>query len=128
MKRPKENRASVTLSLGVQMARVCLGLNKLELSNRAGCSAQHVTEIEGRTCNPSQKLISELADAVGKTPAELYQLGELKLEEETLEIVRKRRLRVRSRQDLEVILEVVRHLHRPHLLTLIEAAKKQLNE
>ncbi len=86
------------------------------------------TNVEGRLCNPSQKLIADLADALGKTPMEVYQLGELKLEEQTLEIVRKRRLRVRSRQDLEVILEAAEHLHRSHLAALVEAAQKLLEE
>lgn len=128
MKRTLNNRASFTLALGVKMARACLGLNKLELADRAGCSAQHVTDIEGRFRNPSQSLIAELADALGKTPAEVYQLGELKLEEQTLEIVRRRRLRVRSRKDLEVILEAVQHLHRTHLAELAEATQKLLDD
>ncbi len=128
MKRTLENRASVTLALGVKMARASLELTRLDLANRAGCSAQHVTDIESRSRNPSQKLIAELADALGKTPAELYQLGELKLEEQTLEIVRRRRLRVLSRQDLTAILEAVQHLHRSHLTALVEATQKLLDE
>jgi transcriptional regulator with XRE-family HTH domain len=128
MKRTMNNRASITLALGVKIARASLGLSKLDLADRAGCSPQHVTNVEDRLCNPSQKLIAELADALGKTPAELYQLGELKLEDETLEIVQRRRLRVRSRQDLEVILEAVEHLHRSHLTALVEATQKLLDE
>jgi transcriptional regulator with XRE-family HTH domain len=128
MKRTLNNRASVTLALGVTMARASLGLSKLQLAERAGCSPQHVTDIEGRTRNPSQKLIADLADAVGKTPMEVYQLGEMKLEEQTLEIVRQRRERVRSRQDLEAILEAVQHLRRSHLAALLEAAQKLLDD
>lgn len=128
MKGTLNNRASITLALGVKMARASLKLTRLKLAGRAGCSPQHVTDIESQTRNPSQKLIADLADAVGKTPAELYQLGELKLEEQTLEIVRRRRLRVRSRQDLEVILEAVEHLHRSHLAALVEAVQKLLEE
>ncbi len=127
MRRKLKSRASSNLSLGVEMARNSLQLTKMELADRVGCSAQHVTDIERQQRNPSQLLITQLADALGKTPAELYQLGEIQLELKTLEFVRERRRRVQIERDLKAMIGALDDLDKEDVSTLIEAARKALD-
>jgi transcriptional regulator with XRE-family HTH domain len=127
MRRVLENRASITLALGLEAARASASLTKLDLAEKANCSASHITEIEKRYKNPSQALISRLAAALGLIPADLYELGEHKLDEQTLEQAQRTRQRMERLRTRGVILEVLPDLGARDLRALVSAASKLLD-
>jgi transcriptional regulator with XRE-family HTH domain len=122
MKKPLDNRASVTLALGLQSSRRAVGINKLDLANRIGCTPQHILRIEDRQTNPAQALIADLAGALAKTPSGLYQAGELRLDEKTMDAARRKRRRIEQERDLAAILEALRGLEPGDLQTIVEVA------
>ena len=88
MKRQLGNRASLTLALGLESARNRAGVTKIALATKTHSSPQNIALIEERRTNPAQSLIAKLAAELGKTPADLYLLGELKLEEDLVAVAR----------------------------------------
>lgn len=116
------NRASVTLALGLEMALELSSLTKLQLAAKADCSPGHITDIENCTKNPSQALVSRLAEALGRTPAELYELGELELDRQTLARAQRIRERVERLRNCQVVLEALRDFGARDLQAVISAA------
>lgn len=127
MQRTLNNRASVTLALGLEAALQSASMTKLDLAAKAKCSPGHITDIEKRNKNPSQALISQLAAALGRTPADLYELGEQKLDEQTLEQAEQTRQRVARLRNREVVLEVLPDLGARGLRAVVSAASKLLD-
>ena len=121
MKESLNNRASLTLGLGLEACRKAAFLSRLELANRIGCSPQHITRIEEQQTNPAQALIADLATALGRTPSDLYLTGELQLDERALKAARRKRRRIEEERDLTAILEALRDLRRGDLRTIAEA-------
>lgn len=124
MKRQFGNRASLTLALGLESARNKAGVTKIALATKAHSSPQNIALIEERRTNPAQSLIAKLAAELGKTPADLYLLGELKLEEDLVAVAREQRLLVRRQGDLKAILETLSQLEAEDLQTIVTAAEK----
>jgi transcriptional regulator with XRE-family HTH domain len=127
MKRTLENRASVTLALGLEAALAMSSMTKLVLAREARCSPGHITDIEKRTKNPSQALISRLAAALGMTPADLYDLGEQKLDEQTLEQARRTRQRLERLRTCDVLLDALAELGTGGLQTVVAKASQLLD-
>ena len=128
MQRTLDNRASVTLALGLREALTLASMSKLDLANKAGCSPGHINDIEKRTKNPSQALISQIAEALGRIPVDLYELGEQKLDEQTLEQAQRTRQRVEKLRTRDVILEVLPDLGNRGLEDVVEAASRLLDQ
>ena len=127
MQRTLDNRASVTLALGLAEALTSASMSKLNLANKAGCSPGHITDIEKRIKNPSQALISQIAEALGRVPADLYDLGEQKLDEQTLEQAQRTRRRVERQRTRDVVLEVLPDLGTRGLEPVVSEASKLLD-
>jgi len=127
MRRELKNRASITLALGLEAARSSASMTKLDLAEEADCSPGHITDVEKRNKNPSQALISRLAAALGRTPADLYDLGEHKLDEQTLERAQLTRQRVERLRTRDVVLEVLPDLGTRDLQAIVSAASKLLD-
>jgi transcriptional regulator with XRE-family HTH domain len=124
MRRTWDNRASVTLALGLESCRKEASLSRFDLAMRADCSPQQIARIEERQTNPSQALIARLAAALRRTPADLYMAGELKLDERTLLAARERRDLAQRQLDLDCVLQVMRDLDSQDLEAVREAADR----
>jgi transcriptional regulator with XRE-family HTH domain len=117
-----DNRASITLALGLESCRKAASLSRFDLATRAGCSPQQIGRIEDKETNPSQALLAKLAAALYRTPADLYMTGELMLEDQTLLAARERRDSAQRERDLDCVLEVMRHLESKDLEAVVKAA------
>ena len=119
---PFDNRASITLALGLEATLAESGVTRHEIADRIGCSPQYVTELLKRRRNPSQTILSQLAEILGRTPAALYHRGELALEEQNVVEAKKRRREVERRQNREAILAVLPQLPQSDLDAIAAAA------
>ncbi len=72
----------------------------------------------------TQALIADLAGGLRKSPSDLYLIGEMRLDEQTLEIARRRRRRIEQERDLETLLDVLERLEDGDLRTVTAAALK----
>ncbi len=127
MSRNWDNRASVTLALGLETTRKTASLKLFELATKAGCTPQHIANIEQRKTNPSQASIAKLAAALHRVPADLYVAGERELEKQTLLAARARRDQVQRERDLTTILDVLEHLDRKDLPAVAAAVARLSN-
>ena len=124
MKRQLGNRASLTLALGLESARNTAGVSKLHLANRIHCTPQHIARVEERRTNPAQALIAKVAAELEKTPADLYLLGEMKLEEHLVSMAKEKRRQVQAERGREAILQVLPDLGAEDLHAIATAAMK----
>ena len=74
-----------------------------------------------------QALISQLAEALGKKPADLYELGEQKLDEQTLERAQRTRERVLRLRTRDAVLEALPDLGPRGLRAVLSEASKLLD-
>jgi transcriptional regulator with XRE-family HTH domain len=117
------------LARGLAMAMASVGgLTRQQVARAAGISSTHVTKVLPGTSNPSQKVVVDLARAVGFTVSEIYKLGEFALERQRQrENEHARRLALEERS-VESIVRVARTLDRASLSQLIEALEEVLAE
>lgn len=127
MKRTWENRASVTLGLGLETTRRSASLKLLDLAAMADCTPTHIANIEQKKTNPSQISIAKLAAALCRTPADLYMAGERELEKQILLAATARRDQAERQRDLETVLAVLEHLDRRDLVAVVAAVDKLSN-
>jgi transcriptional regulator with XRE-family HTH domain len=122
-----DNRASITLALGLEAALAASSMTKQQLAHKARCSPGHVTEIEKRIKNPSPALVSRIAAALGMKPVDLYELGEQKLDEQAVEIAWQTRRRMERLRTRQVVLEVLPDLGARDLRAIVSAASALLD-
>ncbi len=127
MKRSWDNRATITLALGLETTRKTASLTMLDLAAKADCTPQHIANIEQSKTNPSQASIAKLAAALHRTPADLYMAGEREVEKQILVAATARRDQAQRERDLETVLAVLEHLDRKDLAAVAAAATKLSN-